>query len=122
MKSVQQKCKKERERGAEMKKLARWTLLLAFTLLVATGVNAQSNPNETALFDVTDPIDVGGTILQSGTYRIKVVPLSTNRNLLRVTSEDESKLYVSVIAVPHAPKAAQASPEDMFVYFPSPTP
>jgi hypothetical protein len=104
-----------------MKKFTKWMVLGVFAAVVATGANGQSSEKETSLLNVTEPVDVGGTILQPGTYRIKVVPLSTNRNLLRVTSDDESKLFVSVIAVPHAVTANQSFPDNRFVYFPPTT-
>ena len=41
---------------------------------------------EKASFTLTEPLDVGGTILQPGDYQITVVRLQGDRNMLRVTN------------------------------------
>jgi LPXTG-motif cell wall-anchored protein len=72
------------------------------------------------MFTVTEPLDVGGTILEPGDYQIMVVPLDSNRNMLRILSPDGSNLYATVLSIPHAegPEGAR-DPESRFVYYPA---
>lgn len=87
-------------------------------LALATTANAQTV--EQALFNLTEPLDVGGTILQPGDYQIKVVPLQGNRNLLQVTSPDQSKLFATLLSIPHAegPGGVQI-PASRYTYYPA---
>src|SRR5512140_3929984 len=68
---------------------------------------------------VTEPMDVGGKVLEAGTYRIEVVRLDESRNLLQVKSPDGMQLYTTVLSVPHDTVAGEVVPENRFVYFPA---
>jgi hypothetical protein len=106
-----------------MKRLTSWlavgmcTALLGFTL--AANANGQGT-SEQASFKLTEPLDVGGTILQPGDYQIKVVPLQGNRNLLQVTNADGTKLLATLLSIPHAegPGGVQI-PASRYVYYPA---
>ena len=80
--------------------------------------SAMAQTPETSFLRVTEPLDVGGTVLQPGVYVIRVLPL-TDRNLLQVTSEDRSKVYATVLSIPHAlaPTAEQGNTE--YVLYPA---
>lgn len=93
------------------------TVLLGLGL--ATTASGQGS-EEGTMFTVTEPLDVGGTILAPGDYQIMVVPLNTNRNTLRILSPDGSKLFATVLSVPHAegPEGAR-DPASHFVYYPA---
>jgi len=69
-------------------------------------------------FTLTEPMDVGGFVLEPGSYRLKVVVLSDNRNVVQVTNVDGSKVFAAVLATPHAIKTDETIPESRFVYFP----
>lgn len=84
----------------------------------AQQANAQQPTNASELY-VAEPLDVGGKILQPGTYRIEVVRLDENRNMLQVKSEDKMKLFATVLSIPHATVAGEVMPETRFVYFPA---
>ncbi len=109
-----------------MKKTIGW--LLAGTsmamILAAAGIagsqqaSAQQPTNAAELY-VGEPLDVGGTMLQPGTYRIEVVRLEENRNMLQVKSEDGMTLYTTVLSIPHDTVAGEVMPETRFVYFPA---
>jgi hypothetical protein len=88
------------------------------TLLVvpAPAAFAQSE-RENSTFTVTEPVDVGSFTLQPGTYLIKVVTLESNRNMVQVTSEDQTKVFASVLATPHALAANEAAPTSRYVYY-----
>ncbi len=95
------------------------TALLGGALTVSAG--GLSTP-ETGLLNVTEKLDVGGTILEPGEYQIKVVPSRLDRNLLQVTSTDGRKLFATLLSVPHTEgPAGQQIPESRFVYYPAVT-
>ncbi len=106
-----------------MKRLTSWlavgmcTALLGFTL--AANANGQGT-SEQASFKLTEPLDVGGTILQPGDYQIKVVPLQGNRNLLQVTNADGTKLLATLLSIPHAegPGGVQI-PTSRYIFYPA---
>ena len=81
-----------------------WFAAAMVTVLAGAGGSATVATAQSAEFSimtVTEPLDVGGTVLQPGTYRIKVVPLQTNRNMLQVKSVDRSELYLTVLSINH---------------------
>ena len=101
-----------------MKKLMTCLALGTFVALLAASApaNAQSNL-ENSTFTVTEPVDVGSFTLQPGTYLIKVVLLESNRNLVQITNEDQTKVFASVLATPHAIVPNEAAPTTRFVYY-----
>lgn len=88
---------------------------LAFSFLPAAAQIPEVSP-----LVLTEPTDVGGTILAEGVYTIRVVPLDTTRNIVQVTSEDQSEVLVSVLTVPHAlPPSERGEMVSEFVYYPA---
>jgi hypothetical protein len=88
----------------------------------AVGGSQQANaqqPSNASELSVDEPVDVGGTILQPGTYRIEVAKLDENRDMLQVKSVDRMKLYTTTLSIPHATIAGEVMPETRFVYYPA---
>lgn len=83
-----------------MKAPTRLPVLSAFALIFGV-ISAIAQAPEASYLRVGEPLDVGGTLLQPGVYVIRVLPL-TNRNILQVTNEDRSKIYATVLSIPHA--------------------
>jgi hypothetical protein len=106
-----------------MKKLLSCLALGTFVTLlgVASAPAYAQGDRENSTFNVTEPIDVGGFVLPPGTYLIKVVLLSSNRNMIQVTNEDQSKVFASVLATPHQIRADEAIPSSRYVYYASAT-
>ena len=103
-----------------MKKPSAMFVMAMFTLLVGAGFLtpvATGQSNETSILEVTEPLDVGGTIIQPGTYRIKVVPLLENRNMLQVRSEDLTKVVATVLSINHP--RVEGRPDTHYVYYPA---
>jgi hypothetical protein len=105
-----------------MKALTRLLVLSAlaviFGVISAPHAIAQTPAPEASYLRVTEPLDVGGTVLQPGVYVIRVLP-QTDRNLLQVTNEDRSKVFVTVLSIPHVIGANEAKGNTSFVVFPS---
>jgi hypothetical protein len=97
-------------------------LLLMGALVVVFG--AISGPTvlaqipETSFLNVTEPLNVGGTILQPGKYVIRVLPGNQNRNLLQVTNEDYSEIFTTVLSIPHATPAGEETLTE-YVFYPA---
>jgi hypothetical protein len=101
-----------------MKKLLTCLALGTFVALVAASAPAYAQSDrENSTFTVTEPVDVGGFTLQPGTYLIKVVTLESNRNMIQVTNEDQTKVFASVLATPHALAANEAAPTSRYIYY-----
>lgn len=87
-----------------MKSLTRLLLMsaLIFVIGAISAPIATAQIPETSFLRVTEPLDVGGHLLDPGTYVIRVLPGNSNRNLLQVTNEDRSKIFATVLSIPHA--------------------
>jgi hypothetical protein len=102
-----------------MKKLMTGLALSAVAaLLVAPAPVARAQSEyENSTFTVTQPVDVGTFTLQPGTYLIKVVMLSSDRNLIQVTNTDQTRVFASVLATPHPIRPNEATPISQYVYY-----
>lgn len=100
-----------------MKKTLRLMAVSAFALLISTAAFAQTP--EASVLPITEPTDVGGTILQPGTYTIRVLPSFVDRNKVQITSQDGQTVYATVLTVPHPFEPGETTPNTMFVYFPA---
>lgn len=74
---------------------------------------------ESSILPVTEPLDVGGTVLQPGEYLIRVIPSRADRNKIQITSRDMKTVYATVLTVPHHLEPGEEVPNTMFVYFPA---
>lgn len=93
------------------------TALIGFGF--ATVANAQNNADR-SLLTVTEPVDVGGTILQPGSYQIRTVAGQRGRNILQVWNTGATQLLTTALSIPH-----HVGPEGLpdldssFVYYPA---
>ena len=103
-----------------MKQLLTCLALGTFATLLGVAsapvANAQSD-RENSTFTVTEPLEVGGVTLQPGTYLIKVVTLESNRNTLKVTNVEETKVFALVLATPHPIRAEEMVPASRYTYY-----
>jgi hypothetical protein len=80
-------------------------LLAAFCLAVAWGFTASSSYaddwNKATKITVNQPFEIPGMVLPAGTYMVKIVDLVADRHVVRFLSEDESKVYATLIAIPN---------------------
>lgn len=89
----------------------------ALALLISVPAFAQTP--ESSILPVTEPLDVGGTILQPGTYTIRVLPSFTGRNKVQISSPDLQTVYATVLTVPHPLEPNEEVPNTTFVYYPA---
>src|SRR5215471_11136869 len=87
-----------------MSRNMRRILLVMFCLAVAwslAALTAYANDWDKATkITVNQPFEVPGTVLPAGTYMVKLVDLAGERHVVRFLSEDESKVYATLIAIP----------------------
>lgn len=104
-----------------MKVLTRLLLMSALVVVfgVISGPSAVAQLPESSFLNVVEPLDVGGTILQPGKYVIRVLPGNQNRNLLQVTNEDYSKIFTTVLSIPHAIGANEEQTNTEYVLYPA---
>lgn len=100
-----------------MKPSLRPMVVVAFALLISTAAFAQTP--EVSVLPVTEPLDVGGTILEPGTYHIRVIPSTTDRNKIQVTSVDGTKVFATALSVPHPLEPGEEVPSTTFIYYPA---
>lgn len=92
--------------------------LAALLTLPTTTVVAQSE-RENSTFAITEPIEVGAFTLQPGTYLIKVVMLTSNRNMIQVSNVEQTKVYANVLATPHPIRPNEVNASTRYVYYPA---
>ena len=104
-----------------MKKVSRVAILmLLVSVMMVPAVLAQvPKPEKTSTWTISDPTWVGNTLLQPGTYTIRVVSRPSDRNMVRVMSVDEQTLYATVLTIPHALEPGEDRPNSMFVFYPA---
>src|SRR5688500_6966673 len=100
-----------------MKSTLRFIVVSAFALLISTAAFAQSP--EASTLPVTEPLDVGGTILQPGTYVIKLIRSPFDRNKVQITSVTGDTLYATLLTVPHQLEPGEEVPNTKFVFYPA---
>ena len=80
---------------------------------------AQSE-RERATFTLTEPLDVGSVTLLPGTYLIKVVLIDSNRDMLRITDADETKVFTTLLTRPHQILENEVIPTSRWVSWATP--
>lgn len=101
-----------------MKTTLRLTGICALALLISAPAALAQTP-ESSVLPVTEPLDVGGTILQPGQYLIRVLPSNTDRNKVQVTSMDGMTVYATALTVPHPLEPNEEVPNTTFIFFPA---
>jgi hypothetical protein len=101
----------------------RKTVPVMTALLIAVGAagisSAQKLAPDKTIFNTAEPIDVGGTIVEPGTYLITVINLSDSRDMIQVRSQEGMKVVATALSTPHERKVDAGSMlETRLVYFP----
>jgi len=78
--------------------------VVAVSLLVATvvtGARADTTFNKRTVVTFTQPVEIPGQVLPSGTYTIEVYESFGNRHIVRFYNADRTKLIATVLAIPN---------------------
>jgi hypothetical protein len=100
-----------------MKPTTKVLAISAIALLLSLPAMAQTP--EVSTLPITEPTEVGGTILQPGTYLIRVVAPQADRNKVQITSVDRQTIYATLLTIPHQLEPNEKRSDSMFVYFPA---
>ncbi len=80
--------------------IAMFCLVALATVFVPRNANADVWNKATKL-TFTEPVQVGGTVLQSGTYWFQLMDSPSNRNIVQIWNADRSRLINTVMAIPN---------------------
>lgn len=87
-----------------MRNRLRRALLLAFALAavwVIAGAPVYADDwDKSTKITVNQPFEIPGHVLPAGTYIVRLVDIASERHVVRFLSEDESKVYATVIGIP----------------------
>ena len=102
-------------------RLSRIFTVVAVVVLVAAaaGIATAQIEKEKSIFTLNEATEIGSQTVPPGTYLIKVVPLSYNRNVVQVTSEDGTKVFATALATPHPKKQDEQVDNSRFVNYPA---
>jgi len=89
--------------------------VLAVGLAGAARGDVFFNPDHDSMLTVATPVEVPGTILDPGTYVVKLVETQADRDVVTITSEDGKKVYATVICAPHP--TTEAPRHATFVFY-----
>ncbi|HXP79811.1 MAG TPA: hypothetical protein VN976_07890, partial [Verrucomicrobiae bacterium] len=67
----------------------------------AAGARADTAFSKRTVVTFTQPVEIPGQVLPSGTYTIEVYESFGNRNIVRIYNADRSKLIATVLAIPN---------------------
>jgi hypothetical protein len=77
--------------------------MLAVCLFVVPGASADEWNKKTRV-TFSAPVEVGGSgaqVLPAGTYIIKIVDTTGNRDIVRITNEDETHVFTTIMSIPN---------------------
>lgn len=101
-----------------MKNTLRLLIVGALALMISVPAAMAQSP-EVSTLPVTEPLDVGGTILQPGTYLIKLIRSPHDRNKVQVTSVNGDQVFATLLTVPHQLEPGEEVPNTKFVFYPA---
>src|SRR5271166_3491998 len=69
--------------------------------MLAAGAQADTKFSKRTVVTFSQPVEIPGQVLPSGTYTIELYESFGNRNIVRVYNADRSKLIATVLAIPN---------------------
>jgi hypothetical protein len=96
----------------------------ALTLgLILVAPWADADPwNKKTILTINQPLQIPGTVLQPGKYVVKLADSASNRHIVQVYNEGESKLMATILAVPNSRLKPTGATEFSFWETPTGTP
>jgi LPXTG-motif cell wall-anchored protein len=92
-------------------------LLAAGLWLASASVVAADNVQRRQKMTLNEPTEIPGTVLQPGTYVIKVMDYKDGKEIVQFTSEDEKDVIATVLAIRDR-RVNTKDAQTGFVYFP----
>ena len=101
-----------------MKHTLRLLVVGAIALMISIPAAFAQSP-EASTLPVTEPLLVGSTILQPGTYVIKLIRSPYDRNKVQITSVNGDTVFATLLTVPHQLEPGEEVPNTKFVFYPA---
>jgi LPXTG-motif cell wall-anchored protein len=74
-------------------------LFAAGMWLLPAKAGAQGDAQRRAMMTLTEPAEIPGTVLQPGTYVVKVMDYRDEKEIVQFSSEDEKTVFATVLAI-----------------------
>lgn len=74
--------------------------LAMLTVLLPNGASADAW-NKATKITFSEPVEVSGTVLESGTYWFQLMNSDSNRHIVQIWNADHSKLINTILAIPN---------------------
>jgi hypothetical protein len=84
----------------QLRRLALAAFCLGVVWLVTTPTVNADDWDKATRITVNQPFKIPGVMLPAGTYVVKIVDLAADRHVVRFYSEDETKVYATVLGIP----------------------
>jgi hypothetical protein len=101
-----------------MKHTLKLLVVGAIALMISIPAAFAQSP-EASTLPVTEPLLVGNTTLQPGTYVIKLIRSPYDRNKVQITSVNGDTVYATLLTVPHQLEPGEEVPNTKFVFYPA---
>jgi hypothetical protein len=72
-----------------------------FVVTFAVGVRADTAFNKRTVVTFTQPVEIPGQVLPSGTYTVELYESFGNRHIVRIYNADRTQLIATVLAIPN---------------------
>lgn len=82
-------------------KVALACTIAAATMVPLTASAQASLPNQDTYFTFSQAVELPGTTLPAGTYLFVLADSPSNRHIVRVMSQDRSKMHATLLAIPN---------------------
>jgi hypothetical protein len=90
----------EKKMKSQKLQIVMFCLIALATLFVSSNANADVWNKATKL-TFTEPVEVSGTVLQSGTYWFQLMNSPADRHIVQVWNADRSRLITTILAIPN---------------------
>ena len=75
--------------------------MTAAMVTISVNAGAQGPANQDTFFTFSQPVELPKTTLPAGTYFFQLMDSPSNRHIVKVMSQDRTKLYATVMAIPY---------------------
>jgi len=75
--------------------------MTAAMVTISVNAGAQGPANQDTFFTFSQPVELPKTTLPAGTYFFQLMDSSSNRHIVKVMSQDRTKLHATLMAIPY---------------------
>src|SRR6187549_590906 len=75
--------------------------MTAAMVTISVNAGAQTPVNQDTYFTFSQPVELPKTTLPAGTYFFQLMDSPSNRHIVKVMSQDRTKLHATVMAIPY---------------------